>query len=93
MADEDPFATATPNPTQMMQLEAVRKAARAFGIVLNANLPAGPDKTYVLRTFRTAMMWASVAIMKNPDGTRRTVKPEDYPPDHPVSGDLGSVPM
>lgn len=69
--EEDVFESVEPNPTQAMQLEAVRKAAKAFGIVLNANMPNGPDKTFAMRTLRTALMWASVAITKNPDGTPR----------------------
>ena len=93
MANEDEaFETFTPNANQLAQLDAVRKAAKAFGVILRANLPPGPDKTHVMRTFRTAMMWASVAIMKNPDGSRRDPDPE-YPPDHPAPGDLGSVPL
>jgi hypothetical protein len=89
MADEA-FETFSPNAEQMAKLNAVRQAAKAMRVVLDANLPAGPDKTYVFRTFRTAMMWASVAVMKQPDGSRRA---PDYPPDHPAPGDLGSVPQ
>lgn len=70
--DDATFETVTPDTNQMAQLNAVRKAATTFGAVLRDNLPPGPDRTYVLRTFRTAMMWASVAIMKQPDGSPRS---------------------
>jgi hypothetical protein len=87
MADDEAFESFTPNAAQVAALNSIRQAAKAMRTVLNANIPPGPDKTHVFRTFRTAMMWASVAIMKQPDGSRR-----DYPPDHPAPGDLGSVP-
>jgi hypothetical protein len=75
MANDEPdtvFDPVTPNTSQMTRLTNVREAARVFGAVLNENLPPGPDKTYVFRTFRTAMMWASVAITKQPDGSSRS---------------------
>jgi len=91
MADDETFESVTPHAAQVEAMKSVSLAAKAMRVVLNANLPPGPDKTYVFRTFRTAMMWANVAIMKQPDGSRRTTTP-DYPPDHPAPGDLGSVP-
>jgi hypothetical protein len=84
------FDVVTPDNIQMARLLAVREAAKVFGAVLRENLPPGSDKTYVMRTFRTAMMWASVAIMKQPDGSPRA---PDYLPDHPAPGDQGSVPL
>lgn len=75
MANDDMFETVPPNMTQMAKLNAVRDAAKIFGDVLRETIPPGPDKTYVFRTFRTAMMWASVAIMKQPDGSARQSAP------------------
>jgi hypothetical protein len=72
MTDGDTFESGQPNSTQQMQLEAIRKGAKEFHAILNANLPSGPDKSFVFRTFRTAIMWASVAIMRREDGSLRS---------------------
>ena len=38
---------------------------------LEALLPDGPDKTFVIRNHRSNAMWANVAITRLPDGTPR----------------------
>jgi hypothetical protein len=38
---------------------------------LEALLPDGPDKTFVIRAHRSNAMWANVAITRLPDGTPR----------------------
>jgi hypothetical protein len=71
-----------------------RAAFTQLAATLQAALPDGPDKTHVLRLLRTAAMWANVAITRHPDGSPRRAIDDvsDYPADHPVEGDLGSVP-
>lgn len=61
------------NPTdeQKEQMAKVRAAAKAFNDVLDACLPDGPDKTFVIRNHRSNAMWANVAITRLPDGTPR----------------------
>ena len=49
----------------------VRAAAKAYNDVLDAELPDGPDKTFVIRAHRSNAMWANVAITRLPDGTPR----------------------
>lgn len=39
---------------------------------LDALIPDGPDKTYLLRQMRDCAMWANIAITRNPDGSPRT---------------------
>jgi hypothetical protein len=56
---------------QIEQLARTRAAAKAYSDVLEAELPEGPDKTYVLRTLRTIAMWANVTVMRLPDGSPR----------------------
>ena len=49
----------------------LRAAAKAYNDVLDAELPDGPDKTFVIRAHRSNAMWANVAITRLPDGTPR----------------------
>jgi hypothetical protein len=39
--------------------------------VLDAFVPEGPDKTYLMRKLREVAMWANVAVTRQPDGTPR----------------------
>ncbi len=61
-----------PTDTQIAAMARVREAARIYGELLEAELPEGPDKTFVIRAHRTNAMWANVAITRHPDGTPRT---------------------
>ncbi len=60
-----------PTDEQIAQMAKVREAAKVYGDVLEANLPDGPDKTFVIRGHRSNAMWANVAITRLPDGTPR----------------------
>lgn len=60
-----------PTDEQIEQMIRVRAAAKAYSEVLEAELPEGPDKTFVLRNHRSNAMWANVAITRLPDGTPR----------------------
>ena len=61
-----------PTDAQVEAMNRVREAARAYSDVLDAVLPDGPDKTFVIRNHRSNAMWANVAITRHPDGTPRT---------------------
>lgn len=61
-----------PTDEQMAQMAKVREAAKVYGQCLEANLPDGPDKTFVIRGHRSNAMWANVAITRQPDGAPRT---------------------
>jgi hypothetical protein len=50
----------------------LRAAAKDYCDVLEAVLPDGPDKTYVIRAHRSNAMWANVSITRMPDGTPRS---------------------
>lgn len=65
------FEYLQPTPEQIQQMVTVRAAAKAFADVLEAELPAGPDKSFVLRAHRSNAMWANVAITRQPDGAPR----------------------
>lgn len=66
------FEHLTPSDAHKEQMQKVRAAAKIFSESLEINLPEGPDKTFVLRQLRTVVMWANVAITRNPDGSPRT---------------------
>ncbi len=61
-----------PTDEQIDAMAKVRAAAKAYNDVLDAVLPDGPDKTFVIRNHRSNAMWANVAITRHPDGTPRT---------------------
>lgn len=66
------FEYLKPSDEQIKQMEIVRAAAKAYCDVLEANLPDGPDKTFVIRNHRSNAMWANVAITRHPDGAPRS---------------------
>ena len=61
-----------PTDEQIAAMARVRMAAKAYSDVLDAELPDGPDKTYIIRAHRSNAMWANVTITRQPDGTPRT---------------------
>ena len=90
------FDYVQPTLEQVAAMQSARETARDYAYVIDKMVPDGPDKTYILRQLREVAMWVNVAITRNPDGSPRQpqgVNPRDYPPDHPVKGDLGSVPL
>lgn len=60
-----------PTDAQVTQMDALRVKTAAYAGVLDAALPEGPDKTYILRKLRELAMWANVAITRHPDGAPR----------------------
>jgi hypothetical protein len=60
-----------PTPVQTEMMAKVRAAAKAYNDVLDAVLPDGPDKTFVIRAHRSNAMWANVAITRDADGSPR----------------------
>ena len=61
-----------PTDFQLAQMGDLRAAAEAYGAALEALLPDGPDKTFVIRAHRSNAMWANVALTRNPDGSPRS---------------------
>lgn len=66
------FKYLKPTDEQIGQMANVSNAAKAYCDALEAYLPDGPDKTFVIRNHRSNAMWANVAITRLPDGTPRT---------------------
>ena len=65
------FEYLQPTDVQRRAMEDARAAAHGYARALEALVPDGPDKTYLLRKLREVAMWANVAITRNPDGTPR----------------------
>lgn len=65
------FEYLKPSDEQIAAMDRVRKATKAYCDVLEAELPDGPDKTFVIRNHRSNAMWVNVAITRQPDGTPR----------------------
>lgn len=61
-----------PTDEQLEKMSRLRAAAKAYGDVLDKELPDGPDKTYIIRAHRANAMWVNVAVTRQPDGTPRT---------------------
>ena len=61
----------TPTAAQLTAMALLRSAASVYGAALEAFLPEGPDKTFVIRNHRSNAMWVNVAITRLPDGTPR----------------------
>ena len=61
-----------PTDDQINAMSQVRAAAKVYSDILEAALPEGPDKTFIIRAHRSNAMWANVAITRLPDGTPRT---------------------
>ena len=60
-----------PTDDQIAKMAHVRLATKAYSEVLEAELPEGPDKTFVIRNHRSNAMWCNVCITRLPDGTPR----------------------
>lgn len=60
-----------PTDEQIARMSRVRAAAKAFNDILDAELPDGADKTFLIRAHRSNAMWANVAITRHADGSPR----------------------
>lgn len=60
-----------PSDAQIRNMSMARQAARTYSDALEALLPHGADKMYVLRKLREIAMWANTAITRHADGSPR----------------------
>lgn len=65
------FEFLKPTDEQIAQMAKVRQAAKDYCDILEANLPDGPDKTFIIRAHRSNAMWANVSITRQADGSPR----------------------
>ncbi len=69
--DPTTFVYLKPTDAQLRRMEEARQRAFVYATALEALLPDGADKTYVLRKVRETAMWANVAITRHADGSPR----------------------
>lgn len=65
------FEYLKPTPDQTETMAKFRGDAASFAKTIEALIPDGPDKTYMLRKFREVAMWGNIAITRQPDGSPR----------------------
>lgn len=65
------FEYLKPTDDQIERMARLREAAKVYCDVLIAELPDGPDKTFVIRAHRSNAMWVNVAVTRHADGTPR----------------------
>jgi hypothetical protein len=68
---EDTFQRLTPNDEQAAAIATMRSAFGLTVAAVLANVPEGPDRTYVIRQLRTCAMWCNMSITHQPDGSPR----------------------
>ena len=69
--DDSTYDYLTPTNSQIETMTLVRQATKRYSDILEAHVPDGPDKTYLIRKLREVSMWANVAITRQPDGSQR----------------------
>jgi hypothetical protein len=60
-----------PTEDQKAVMNDMREAAADYADAIEEVVPAGPDKTYILRKLREVAMWVNVALTRQPDGAPR----------------------
>ena len=66
------FEYLKPTDEQLKTMAQARSSSAAYAATLDALIPEGPDKTYILRRVRETAMWINVAITRQPDGAPRS---------------------
>jgi hypothetical protein len=66
------FEYLKPTDVQIVAMARVREAFAVLGKAIDADVPNGPDRTYLERKLRECGMWANIAITRNSDGSPRT---------------------
>ena len=69
------FEFLKPSDEQTNTMATLRQAARDYATIVEAMMPDGADKTYVLRRIRETAMWVNVAVTREADGTPRNRHP------------------
>lgn len=69
---ENTFEYLKPTDEQIAKMADLRHRASVYTQALDAAIPDGPDKTYLLRKFREVAMWVNIAITRQPDGSPRS---------------------
>lgn len=71
MLHETVFEYLKPSEDQLARMSSMRANFKSWASYLDAELPDGPDKTFIMRQLRTLAMWCNVALTRNADGSPR----------------------
>ena len=69
--DNTTYEYLKPTDAQMDAMKELREAAANYAQIIEALVPEGPDKTYLIRKHREVAMWVNIAITRQPDGAPR----------------------
>lgn len=69
--DRTTFEYLKPTDEQINQMAGMRAATAEFASLVERNVPAGPDRTYIIRKIREVGMWINVAITRDENGVPR----------------------
>lgn len=65
------FQYLKPTDAQLATMEKLRDAGAEYCAAIEALMPDGPDKTYVIRKLREVAMWVNVSVTRQADGSPR----------------------
>lgn len=65
------FEYLKPTDEQIERMSLLRSATKVYSDTLEASLPDGADKTFILRSLRSLAMWINVSITRDADGAPR----------------------
>lgn len=65
------FEYLKPTDEQLAKMTIMREAAKTYCDILEKELPAGPDKSFIIRNHRTNAMWVNISITRHPEGMPR----------------------
>ena len=65
------FEYLKPTEAQLATMAEMREETATYARAIEAHVPDGPDKTYILRKLREVAMWVNAAITRQPDGAPR----------------------
>jgi hypothetical protein len=61
---ENIFSYHAPTPDQVKQYERLRQSAKTLAYVIEAECPAGREKSLAMTNLENALMWANAAIAR-----------------------------
>lgn len=73
------FEYLKPTIAQIEKMARLREAAKVYADILDAELPEGADKTFVLRAHRSNAMWVNMAVTRTADCGRLAASRLTYP--------------
>lgn len=60
-----------PTDEQFEAMHELMEAASIYNDAIEAMVPEGADRTYILRKLREVAMWTNIALLRNADGSPR----------------------